>query len=64
LTSIGQSVGPVIGGQLLLYFGPERPLPIFGILALLTVLGIPLLLLSQRVHRQTKPEEEKEVVSL
>ena len=64
LTSIGQSVGPVIGGQLLLYFGPERPLPIFGILALLTVLGIPLLLLSQRVHRQTKPEQEKEVVSL
>ncbi len=62
LTSIGQSIGPIVGGHLLSLYGADRPLPIFGILAGLTLFGIPLLLLSQRIHRASTIEELEEPV--
>jgi len=64
LTAIGQSVGPIVGGQLLASFGAGAPLPVFGFLALITLLGIPLLLLSQKVHRRTEAEAEEKAVNL
>ncbi|SFX20516.1 Na+/melibiose symporter [Thermoactinomyces sp. DSM 45891] len=43
-SQLGNVLSPIVGGWLLSYFGAGQPLIIFGVLVLVTLLGVPLLL--------------------
>ncbi|NBI27507.1 MDR family MFS transporter [Chengkuizengella marina] len=53
-SSLGSSVGPLIGGVLLGAFGYESPEIVFGILALISAVGFPLFLYVNMLMKKTK----------
>lgn len=56
---IGASIGPWIGGSLLSYFGYERELIVFGILACITLCSLPAFVLVNKM-RQTQQIRQME----
>lgn len=59
--SIGFSVGPLIGGMLLHYFGFNNGLYIFGSLSIITLMALPFYLVGQQVMDRKKKEHSIEV---
>ncbi|WP_240903703.1 MDR family MFS transporter [Chengkuizengella sediminis] len=53
-TSLGGSVGPLIGGVLLGAFGFGAPVIVFGILALISAIGFPLFIYVNVLMKKTK----------
>ncbi|SDY13148.1 MFS transporter [Thermoactinomyces sp. DSM 45892] len=43
-SQLGNVLSPIVGGWLLSYFGATQPLIVFGMLVLVTLIGVPLLL--------------------
>jgi len=52
-TQIGNIVGPAFGGFLLGHYGFQNPLPIFGLLAGLSFLGVPVLFAAKLIMKRS-----------